>query len=373
MRVGVLGGEARDLINFRGHLISEMAKAGHEVFAIAPGGTEPIRSRLRELGAEYLPVKMDRTGMNPLADTVALFRLWRLFRRLDLDALLSYEVKAVIYGTKAAALAGVSDRFAMITGRGTTLQGEVRGLREWIVRTAVKCLFRHVLARARGVLFQNRDDLQFFREEGLYSEQGAWRIINGSGVDLDHFGCAPLPDGATTFLFVGRLLWDKGVHEFVEAARLLAESGISAKFQILGPLDSNPKGIKAHHLDSWTRDGVVEYLGEAQDVRPFLAAAHVLVLPSYGEGVPRSVLEALAMGRAVVTTTAPGCKETVEHGRNGFLVPVGDRPSLAGAMKVLASDPGLVRRFGSEGRILAETRFDVRKVTAEIMGFMGLA
>ena len=372
MRIAVLGGAARDLVNFRGHLLSEMARAGHTVYGIAPGGTPEVRAELERLGATYLPIRLDRTGLNPFKDLRSLVQLWALFRRLRLDALLAYEIKAVVFGTLAAKQAGVSSRFAMITGRGTTLQGETPGFRQRTVRGVVKSLYRLALRRCRGVLFQNEDDRAFFTAEGLLPKGTPARIVNGSGVDLGHFALSPLPDGPPTFLFVGRLLRDKGLHEYVQACRLVAAHQVVARFQILGPLDSNPNAIKADQVAAWVQEGVVDYLGETEDVRPALAAAHVLVLPSYGEGTPRSVLEAMAMGRAVVTTDAPGCRATVEDGRNGFLVPVRDSVALAEAIERLAADPDLVARLGREGRRVAEEKYDVRQVTANVLSFMDL-
>ncbi|HJV90114.1 MAG TPA: glycosyltransferase family 4 protein [Holophagaceae bacterium] len=372
MRVAVLGGAARDLVNFRGHLISELAKAGHTVFGIAPGGTPEIEAALAALGATYVPIDTDRTGLNPFKDLATTARLWKLFRRLELDALLSYEIKSVVFGTLAARFAGVSKRYAMITGRGSTLQGQVEGVKERTVRGVVKLMYRVALKRTHGVLFQNTDDLTFFSREGMLPDLVARTIINGSGVDLDHFARAPRPEGPLTFLFVGRLLKDKGVREYVEACRLLRSRNVEARFRMLGPLDTNPKAIRLEQIQAWAQEGVVEYLGEAKDVRPSLAQAHVLVLPSYGEGTPRSVLEGMSMGLAIVTTDAPGCRETVAEGVNGFMVPVGDSEALAEAMGRLAGDPTLIARFGDRSRKLAEEKYDVRLVSAAIKGFMGL-
>lgn len=372
MRIAILGGAARDLVNFRGHLIGELARRGHTVYGIAPGGTPEIRADLEGLGATYIPIALDRTGLNPFKDLLSLFRLRVLFRRLRLEVLLAYEIKAVVFGTLAAKGAGVPKRFAMITGRGTTLQGEASTLKERLVRRAVKALYRFALRRSSGVLFQNGDDLAFFAKERLLPDGLPRAIVNGSGVDLDHFAPVPLPEGPATFLFVGRLLRDKGLGEFVEACRDLSARGVSARFRILGPLDTNPNAITAAQVDAWTRDGIVEYLGEARDVRPALAAAHALVLPSYGEGTPRSVLEAMSMGRAIVTTDAPGCRATVRHGRNGLLVPVRDSAALAAAMAELAGDRGLVERFAAESREVAASKYDVRLVTADILAFMGM-
>jgi len=191
-------------------------------------------------------------------------------------------------------------------------------------------------------------------------------------VDLAHFAREASPDGPLTFLFVGRLLKDKGIREYVEASRLLRERYPEARFRILGPLDTNPKAIRLPQIQAWAQERVVEYLGETKDVRPALAQAHVMVLPSYGEGTPRSVLEAMSMGLAIVTTNAPGCRETVTDGVNGFIVPVGDSEALAEAMGRLAEDPALIKRFGERSRHLAEQKYDVRLVSSEIKTFMGL-
>jgi glycosyltransferase involved in cell wall biosynthesis len=373
MRIAVIGGEARDLVNFRGHLISEMVKAGHTVFGIAPGCTDDIRADIEGLGASLIPISLNRTGLNPVRDLVSLFRLWSLFRKLRLDALLAYEVKAIVFGTIAARFAGVSRRFAMITGRGTTLQGEGLTFTSTMVRAIVKLMYRTALRNADGVLFQNRDDLSLFQHERMLPADVPWKIINGSGVNLEHFALCPLPAGPVAFLFLGRLLKDKGIHEFVEASRSLSKEHVSAHFRILGPLDSNPNALKPDQVAEWAREGVVEYLGESKDVRPAIAAAHVLVLPSYGEGTPRSVLEAMSMGRAIVTTDAPGCRETVRDGVNGYLVAVRDSTGLEDAMRKLIMDTQLIVRFGVQSRQLAETKYDVRLVTADILDFMNVS
>jgi glycosyltransferase involved in cell wall biosynthesis len=372
MRVAVLGTQAKDLVNFRGHLLSEMAKAGHVAYGIAPEGTAEISAALEKLGATFVPISMDRTGMNPFRELWTLFQLWRLFRRLHLDLLLTYELKSVVFGTLAARGAFVPKRYAMITGRGTTLQGETRGVRERMVRTVVERLYRLALPMTHGVFFQNPDDCAFFLEERMLPKTVPWKLINGSGVDLDHFAQAALPEGPLTFLFVGRLLRNKGIQEFVEASRILTQKKIPARFQILGPLDTNPNGIRARQLERWVEEGCLEYLGEVADVRPALRQAHVLVLPSYGEGTPRSVLEAMSMGRAILTTDAPGCRETVMEGRNGLMVPVGDVGALVAAMEQLVSNPSLTIHFAEESRNLAVHRYDVRLVTREILSFMSL-
>jgi glycosyltransferase involved in cell wall biosynthesis len=372
MRVGVMGTQARDLVNFRGHLLAQLAKAGHSAHGLAPGGTPELTAALAGLGVTFVPIPMDRTGINPVREAWTVLQLWRRLRALKLDLLLTYELKSVVFGTLAATLAGIPRRFAMITGRGTTLQGQATGLRDRAIRRIVKQLYRVALPRTQGVFFQNMDDCAFFGETGMLGRAVPRRIINGSGVDLDYFAVAPLPPGPVTFLFVGRLLRNKGLRELAEACRLLAQAGTPVRCQVLGPLETNTNGIKVGQMAEWVREGLLEYLGEVRDVRPALAEAHVLVLPSYGEGTPRSVLEAMAMGRAVVTTDAPGCRDAVEHGLNGLLVPVGDAAALAQAMADLAGARDLIARYGAAGRKRAEAKYDVHLVTADIMAFMGL-
>ncbi|NTV74614.1 MAG: glycosyltransferase family 4 protein, partial [Holophaga sp.] len=223
MRVAVLGSQAKDLVNFRGHLLSELAKAGHEAFGLAPEGTPETAAALRRLGATYVPISLDRTSLNPFGAVLDFLRLWNQLRKLRLDLLLSYELKTVVFGTLAARLAGIPRRFAMITGRGTTLQGTPEGLRENLVRRVVKALYGAALPRTQGVFFQNPDDCAFFGTEGMLPAATPRKLINGSGVDLDYYAPAPFPDGPVTFLFVGRLLRNKGLHEFVEASRLLRD------------------------------------------------------------------------------------------------------------------------------------------------------
>jgi glycosyltransferase involved in cell wall biosynthesis len=202
------------------------------------------------------------------------------------------------------------------------------------------------------------------------------KVVNGSGVDLDKFVVKPLPDyateGAVRFLFIGRLLGDKGVREYAEAARLLQLTHQQVRCVLVGWIDSNPNAITQAELDGWVADGRIEFWGRLTDVRPAIAACSVFVLPSYREGTPRTVLEAMAMGRAIVTTDAPGCRETVIHGENGFLVPVQDSVALAEAMRRFIDEPFLHQTMGTRSRQLAEEMYDVHKVNAVMLEGMDL-
>ena len=376
MRVAVVGALAESLVNFRGELLGSMAAHGHEVLALAP---EPqpendtrVRATLESLGVAYAAVPLSRAGMNPFRDVETVVSLTRTFRRFRADAVLVYAAKPVIYGSIAARLAGVQLRAAMITGVGSALGGG-SGLRRRALSSLLRGLYGVALGQAQVVFFQNPDDERLFRSRGLVGDRHRVVRINGSGVNLERFSPSPLPPAPITFLMIGRLVREKGVGEYVEAARRVRGAHPEVQIQLLGSLDPNPSGISPRELEVLRAEGAVEYLGSTSDVRPFLARAHVCVLPSYyGEGVPRSVLEAMAMGRAVITTDAPGCRETVEGGRNGLLVPPGDAAALAEAMLRMLAEPERLEPMGRESRAIAEERFDVHSVNRAILGAMGL-
>ncbi len=368
MRVVVFGGYADSLINFRGPMLRAMAAKGHHVTAIAPAASPKVVAALAGMGVAYRDVPLSRTGLNPLADLWTLLQLYRLFRELRPDALLSYTIKPVIYGSLAARFAGVPAIYSMITGLGYAFGA---GRRSWVTQLA-KNLYRAAIRRNRKVFFQNPDDRDFFAGEGILARDDQPILINGSGVDLQRFVHVPFGGGASPFLLIGRLIRDKGIVEYVEAARLVKSRHPSVEFRLLGPLDSNPSAISAEEVRAWENEGVIAYLGETSDVRPALHECAVYVLPSYAEGTPRTVLEAMATGRAVITTDAPGCRETVIDGMNGFLVPPRDAAALAEAMERMIASPGLVQQMGAAGRRMAEEKYDVVKVNAVILAAMGL-
>jgi glycosyltransferase involved in cell wall biosynthesis len=371
-RIVVVGGHAPALISFRGELIAAMVSAGHEVIACAPGAHPEVAEALRARGARYQPVALNRAGINPLGDLSSLLGLRRLFRQLRPDLVLAYTAKAVIYGAGAARLAGVPQIFAMITGLGYAFI-DGRELKRRVLRQVTTRLYRASLAGCEAILFQNRDDLDDFRRAGIVAPGKRLVLVDGSGVETAHYGFAPVVPEPPTFLLIARLLRDKGIVEYVEAARALRAAHPQARFRLLGPLDPNPAGIGADTLERWRSEGAIEYLGEAEDVRPHLRASTVYVLPSYREGMPRTVLEAMATGRAIVTTDVPGCRETVVEGDNGFLVPARDAGALAAAMRRFIAEPGLAIAMGARSRAIAEQRFDVHRVNAAMLAAMGLA
>ncbi|MRR20910.1 glycosyltransferase family 1 protein [bacterium] len=371
MKILVLANYAESFIEFRGHLVQSLATEGHEVTVCLPVATERLEHFLRQAGVNLRLVRLERTGLNPLTDIKTLMGYVSLFRELSPDAVLNYTIKPVIYGSLAGRLAGVQNVCSVITGLGYVFIGDTP--RHRILRRVVVLLYRLALVRNRTIFFLNADDRRLLSSLGILATDQQSVVLNGEGID-PQFYCETQPlTERPAFLLIGRLLRDKGIYEYVEAARLLRQRYPQATFRVLGPFDSNPSAIKRDHLFCWVEDGIIEYLGETDDVRPAIAASSVYVLPSYREGTPRTVLEAMAMGRPVVTTDAPGCRETVRDGDNGFLVPVGDSEALAKAMERFILQPELICRMGRRSREIAVEKYDVHKVNAVIIEAMGLA
>ncbi len=370
MKILIIGGYGPSLINFRGPLLRALVAAGHEVYAAAPQDGIDIASPLEDIGVQYIPVPINRTGMNPLHDGRTLIKLWKTAKQVNPDRVLCYTIKPVIYGSMAARMAGVKNVYSMITGLGYAF-GKTSGRRGLLFKL-VKQLYRISLALNTAVMFQNPDDMNLFKELGIISKGQKTVITNGSGIDLEHFGLKPpKTEKPATFLCLSRLLREKGVREFAEASMQLKKEFPEVRFRLVGPHDHGPDSISDSELKSWQNAGV-DCPGGVSDVRPEMAAASVYVLPSYREGTPRSVLEALSMGRPVVTTDAPGCRETVIPDKNGYLVPIRDVQALAEAMKNFIKEPGLIAEMGHESRVLAEEKYDVNKVNKTIMDTMSL-
>lgn len=373
-KVAIIGNQAFSLLNFRGPLIRAMVERGHEVLALAPDYDSAQRGKVLALGAKPVNFSLSRTGLNPIRDLSDFVRLLWLLRRLRPDVVLAYAIKPVIYGTLAAWLAGVPKRFALIAGLGYafTPSREDNVLKRKILHFIAEWLYRIALRRATCVFFQNADDLKEFVRRKIVSENKAF-LLGPTGVDLFYFRPAPPVKKPVTFVLAARLLREKGVREFAEAARRIKAKYPETRFLLLGGLDTNPGAIRKEEVEAWVREGILEWPGHVSDVRPWLAQASVFVLPSYyREGVPRSIQEAMAMARPVITTDAPGCRETVIPEVNGFLVPVRDVDALVSAMERFILEPDLIEKMGRESRRLAEKRFDVHKLNQVFLREMGL-
>ena len=372
-RIAVVASLTLSLVNFRLELLKRLVEAGNDVIAFSPEADAEVTEILQGIGVRFVQIPMARTGLNPFSDLRTLLVLWYHFRRLKPDFVLPYTMKPIIYGGLAARLAGVPRRFALVTGLGHVFrEAKPSGLSALVRHISVR-LYRLALAGTERVFVYNEADAEDIRNNRMIADLSRMLLVPGSGVDLDRFrrsepGCNP-----PTFLMISRLLHDKGVVDFVDAARLVGRRRGEARFQILGSFDANPNAISQADIDGWVGEGVIEYLGETRDVRPFLAACSAFVLPSYyREGIPRTLLEALATGRAVITTDMPGCRDTVIDGENGLLVPPRNPEKLARAMETLLEKPELFASMGERSRRLAGDRFDVHAVNRILLEEMGL-
>ena len=369
-KVLILGSFSDSLLRFRGHLIRRILDEGHQVVAVSPEPDEEVVRTLTGWGASCESVPMDRTGMSPTQDLRTLWHLHQLFVEEKPDIFLGYTIKPVVYGLMAAWLADVPSRYALITGLGLAFT-QVDGARQYILQKLASLLYATSLRTSQKVIFQNPDDAYLFCARRLVGGPEEVALVNGSGVDLEFYKPVPLPK-EPIFLLIGRLLQNKGIAEYAAAARLVKRYHPQAQFRLVGWPDSGPDAIDMSEVQGWVDDGVIDYLGRLDDVRPAIAEAAVYVLPSYREGTPRTVLEAMAMGRPIVTTDAPGCRQTVVPGENGFLVPVGDVPALARAMTHFIGEHQLARDMGVISRILVRERFDVHKVNDTLMDVLEL-
>jgi glycosyltransferase involved in cell wall biosynthesis len=373
-KIFIVASDPNSLRNFRGELIEEMVSIGHKVIVVAPNIADKVHVEawLNDIQVGYYNLSLERTGVNPFADIRAFAQLYQLMNKEEPEVFLGYTVKPVIWGLLAAWAAGVKNRHVLITGLGYAFTSNARTKKRSFVNFAVKKLYKLALSKAQIVFFQNTDDLQEFRINRLVSAQQNVQVVNGSGVNLQKYAPMGVPSLPVRFLLIARLLGDKGVREFVEAARQLRSQGYNAEFRLVGPIDTNPDAISIEEVRSWCKQRIVDWLGELEDVRPAISECHVFVLPSYREGTPRTVLEAMAMGRPIVTTNAPGCRQTVIDGKNGFLVPVRDPESLANAMKEFIVRPEIIEVMGSASREHVVDKFDVVDVNRNLLSFMGL-
>ena len=354
------------LFNFRAGLMRKLIETGNKVIGggAAGDGFEP---KIEALGVKFNGLPVDKKGINPRADAKLFWTLYRWYREEQPDIVHHFTIKPVIYGSIAARMAKIPKIVNTVTGLGYVFTDEKV---TWLRRLVVG-LYRISLNCADFTFFQNQDDYNFFLSRGLVKKSGT-ALLPGSGVDCEHFspvsGPNPLEKSQPTFLMVSRLLKDKGVYEFVEAARLVKEHYPKSRFQLLGQRDiRNPNVVPEKALKDWNDQGLVSWSGEVSDVRPMMAKSDVVVLPSYREGIPRALLEAAAMAKPIITTDAVGCREVVDDGINGLLVPVKDAPALARAMERMINDPEMRNRMGKAGRKKVEREFDEKIVIKKIL------
>lgn len=354
MKIAITLNTSWNIYNFRLSIIKQLLKRGHSVVAIAP--KDEYTQKLIDLGCEFEDVTMDSRGANPLKDLGLIYELHNIYKRVKPDVILHYTIKPNIYGTLAAAKLKIPC-INNVSGLGTIFLNE-----SWISNIAMS-LYRFSFKFPKKVYFQNQEDYQLFQDKNLI-EKNVCEVIPGSGIDLNYFETFDYKEKKDNspfhFLMISRLIIDKGIREYVEAASFMQERGLNAKFYLLGGLDENhSRGISKEELDSWIDAGIIEYLGKTDDVRPYIEKADTIVLPSYREGTPRTLLEAAACNRPIIATNVPGCNNIVDHQLNGLLCKVKDSNDLSIKMKEMYY-LGHERRLemASAGRALVERKFD---------------
>ena len=373
MKILMVASFAESLINFRGALIAEFQRHGYQVHVTAPDLFEgcAVRQAIEARGVIVHNLSMRRAGLNPFKDLNTLLQLILLIKQVHPEIVLTYTIKPVIYGTFAAWVTGVKKRIVLITGLGYAFT-DSSGFMRMAIRSLTRIMYSVALLCAHKIFFQNPDDRDLFIRLGIVKDSSAIIVVNGSGVDISYFSDVPVESKKITFLLISRLIGDKGIREYVLAAKRLKECYRDIHFELAGWIDENPDAIGQDELDGWINDGIITFLGKLEDVRPAILRSTVYVLPSYREGMPRTVLEAMSMGRPIITTDAPGCRETVVDGQNGFLVPVKDAVLLALAMEKFIQIPGLANKMGAQSRLIAVRKYDVKLINEVMLSEMGI-
>lgn len=371
-KIIIISHYAPSVVSFRGALIQALCSRGVRVKVLAPDWQEQTAKAVIFLGAETATYNLSRAGLNPFNDFRTFLQLCLQLRQDKPDVVFTYAAKTNIWGTLAAALNGVSNRVVMVEGMGYafTDSDTERSAKQRFLRLVLSALYRIAFKLAHKVVVLNPDDSVDLQQLcGLLPHKTV--VLGGIGVPLNDWPLHPPCTTPITFTLIARLIREKGIFEYLQAARLVKAQHPDVRFYLLGGLDDNPGAISQANIQPWLDDGTVEWPGQV-NVKPWLSRTSVFVLPSYREGVPRSTQEAMAMGRPVITTDVPGCRQTVVDGLNGFMVPPRNVPALAAAMLRFIQNHNLVATMGTESRRLAEERFDVDKINRKLMEVLGL-
>lgn len=372
--IALIGTTGSSFYGFRADLIRAMVHAGHTVYAFTSEYTASCLEKITALGAIPICYKLSRGGLNPFADIASTFELTRKIKQIKPDIVFSYFAKPVIYGSIAAKRAKVPLIIGMLEGLGYTFTEQpygqsnktklIRNIQVWLYRLALPCLDQ--------MIFLNDDDKKDLIDT-YHLNVSQTHVLGGIGLDLSHYPYSPVKNNTVKFLFIGRLLKEKGIFEFIEAIQIVKLKYPNAVFTVLGAIDSQNMGALTQEcLDRLIQEQLFEYPGHVNNVQDWITACSVFVLPSYREGVPRSTQEAMAIGRPIITTDVPGCRDTVVDGVNGFLVPKWDAEVLADKMCYFIAHPNQVNVMGLESYKMALEHFDVEKVNKKLFSIMGL-
>lgn len=375
MKIILIGTVSSSIFGFRKSLLQSLVKNGHEVFILTTDLTPDIQQRARdELNVQAEKYTLARTGMNPISD---LKNGWGLYRRLKImqpDCVFCYFSKPVIWGSLAALFAGIKKRYGMLEGLGYYFTNNPDGnsLKKKLIRATQVGLFHLSIPSLKGLIVLNPDDKKDLIEK-YRIKQNNMMVLGGIGLDLNEYSYSEPDINKARFIFVGRLLAEKGINEFLQAAEIIKAHHSKSEFVILGlPDPGNPGSVSESYLNDLVKKGVVIYPGSVSNVTEWLKDSSVFVLPSYREGVPRSTQEAMAIGRPIITTDVPGCRETIRDGENGFKVAAHDAQAVANAMERFITEPNLILTMGKRSRELAEENFNSYEVNQRLLNFLEL-
>lgn len=368
MKIAVLSSHTTSLFWFRMDMMKSFQQCGHKVIALGPDSELEWKTKFEECGIQYKQLYVKRNTLNPFDDLKTYQQLKRFMKNEKPDKVFAYQAKTVVYGSLAAKAIGITEVYTLIAGLGSIFRGD--GFRSKIIKIIMKVEYLLAFKASKKVFLQNNDDKDELIKNRIIKAEKI-TVINGSGVNLDEFLPRPVLD-TSVFLFIGRLIKDKGIVEYLEACKRIKNEYPQVECLLVGPFDSNPSALQKEELQSYIDKGIIEYFGEQDDVRPYLNRCSTYVLPSYHEGTPKTVLEAMAVGRAIITSDAPGCKETVVHGHNGYLVPIKDIDAVYEKMKLLVNNHILSKYMGERSLELAREKYDVKIVNRAIMNTMGL-
>ncbi|MDO4153628.1 MAG: glycosyltransferase family 4 protein [Clostridia bacterium] len=366
MKFILISPKNRTAYNFRGDLIRKIIESGYEVIVTGPNRDNV--EKIEALGARFVEIPMNKNGVNPLKDLEYQKALCDLFKQEKPDVTLGYTSKPVIYGSIAAKKAGVGHIVAMVTGAGYAFTAQTKKAK--VIKTIMSVLYKRAFRCADVVIFQNNDDKAQFVSEHLVAEEKC-RVVNGSGVNTERFPIAPYPE-QMTFFMLSRVMYSKGIREYLKACEIVKEKHPEVRCMLLGACEGIQDSLSEADLQSYIDRGIIEHFGETDTVADYYKQCSVYVLPSYREGTPRTVLEAMSMGRAVITTDAPGCRETVQNGETGFLVPVKDADALAEKMLSFIENPQWVSEMGAKSAAYCRQKFDVNKVNADMCNYLNI-
>lgn len=366
MKIIIVSPKNRTVYNFRGDLIEEIKKKGHHVIVTGPDQTDI--EKILNLKVQFVEIPFNKKSFNVFGDIKYFFKLIKLFLKEKPDVTLSYTIKPVIYGSIAARMAGVKNINSMITGGGYLFVSS--SLKSKIIKIPAKMFYRLACWSSKNIIFQNKDDLKEFVDLRIVKKEKC-KLVNGSGVNMKKFTPSPFPE-VVTFFMLSRIIEGKGIKEYLEAAKVIKKEYPNTRFMLLGGVEKSTDSLGYNFLKPYIDAKIIDYYQETDNVKEFYEQCSVYVLPSYREGTPRTVLEAMAMARPVITTDVPGCRETVVNNKNGFLIPAKKSNPLVEKMKYYIKNQNRIKEMGIESYNICLEKFDVDKVNKQMLDHMGI-